>query len=714
MIPKEPIKPAPRTKISKKRQRLPLHQISDADIDDKYIQEIFSHFVVPSPISPIKQLVLEESHTATKLTEPFTSSEEEADCSYIVKLPSVNREKLQSKAISPVPDTGQMDVETSGTVSILPAEAAVPTACPISPTGQGVSAQLESVSEMHTQTEMMELDSLSSEVQSPVCLPSPIKTAIDLDQNRQAHTKSSIEKDSKYADSGGSISISTAITEKIEIANHKVLNDSLMSNLSECIDLPETINQRLGAFENYSPASPDHSNTIASKKHIVPEIPLANPLVAWKNSPLLSDIKAAEPEGEDTFNTVLDKVILAYNWTKRNAMTSDSKPVAQQESALLGTLRKTIKTYLSDPEWTSHSLNDCIINLLKRTKRPKYLADALLDIVRNIQNERLTTEFTPPAPVLLPSHQKCLSIVAKLEEHMPGFEKYIRIELDRQVFKLKDSLPLGSISNLIYFVVALMDMDTDSNVSSIRLLIFKCLYYFSKISVPLVFAILLTNPNAIPKAAAVETHPDPLVRAMVTILTRESYNTTDQADTELKKADMFRLLKIHYGYFALITVNFDGTIKYCLDCIQRNNLVNVDYALILIAKRRGYEWAMKNIVEMHLVPMLNSCLMDSVTNHNDSRIATIVFTIASIVKTHPCETNVDGYLDIFDAVLCQTTRKEVQEAAVTALCQMSRFGYAKAYAKLAKWKPDYKISSTIKASIATFVHRKPKGFWFAN
>lgn len=409
---------------------------------------------------------------------------------------------------------------------------------------------------------------------------------------------------------------------------------------------------------------------------------------------------------------MIDSLIRAYSPAKNRTIFSEIKD-SNVPKSLMHKLQNTMKQYLSTEICTSTQVDICVSQLLQITKRPRLLADVILLSIQNTGNEKFSIKPTPPAPLLRPVDQKCVVLVLRLASHMPQFDRYIHMEIERKIFKLKSLLTSGALINLMYFCIALLDIDTEQprKCTNVRLLIYKCMYYYKRLSSAFVYAILMAYPKAIPHASDTKSYDDPLVRTFASIMANETYLTNND-DVLLKKQEMFYFLKIRYGYFALISFPLDETVSYCIECIQHNHLKNVDYALILIGKRKGWEWAMKSIVEGHLVPMLGKYMSNVTTDDHDQQIRSILFTIASILKTIPCDQNIEQYLNMFTSVLDATNRKVLQEAAVSALCQLARFSYSNVHAKIAKWKPEYEVDHTVKAMLLTFVHRKHIEFWF--
>lgn len=471
----------------------------------------------------------------------------------------------------------------------------------------------------------------------------------------------------------------------------------------------EDTNESANVDFNYSPASPRHEEQISTEEP--PVIPI-NTL--WSPNPSNC---TAETSDEPTIEaeSVMNQIIHNYSPKMRgDAMSATTtSELTAAETYLLASVRNAVESYCIANEWTTSAVSCCVEKMLLLSRRPKHLAMAVLEVIED-SREPISFEFTPPAPALQPSHQKCLVLVKRIAHQIPSFDSYLQYELERSLFTFAQDLAVPAMTNLAQFYIALIDTEQPMDKSKVALFVYKSLYYYTHKAIPLVFTMIMAHPFILPHANAVEFIEDPLVRTIISILTNIIYTTDNDKEKSYKKGDMFLTLKRRYGYFADKSFSIDGAVDYCIECIKTSRLQNVDYALILLAKRQGCEWARKQIVEKHLIPMLYQFVSSnlSTTDEHDERIRVILFTIGSIVKTFPPHDNIESFLSIFVRCLNATERQSIQEAAVLAICQTSRFSMTNVYRQLAKWRPKYKVSTNIRATLHTIVYRKPKGFWF--
>ncbi|XP_031639568.1 little elongation complex subunit 1 [Contarinia nasturtii] len=467
-------------------------------------------------------------------------------------------------------------------------------------------------------------------------------------------------------------------------------------------DLPisESNADEIPDFDDYSPASPKpEENTSTLNPPMIPLDTLANEVIE-------SD------DGNDiSTESAFDQIIYNYTLSTRHEVMMPN--FTNAECYLLASLRNAIEKYCLAKEWSSSTATECIDKLLSLSQLPKHLVTSILEVVEDTR-EDLTFECTPPAPMLPPSLQKCVLLVSRLTKLMPTFNKYIQFELERRLFTFEREKPITILTNLAHFYIAIVDIEQPSNRDKVRLFMYKCLYYYKISSIPLVFIAIMAHPFVLPHANEIEHNNDPLIRAIMSTLSNIIYTDNAKDKPFLKKNEMYHTLKRRYGFFADKLFPIDGVVDHCMECIRMKRLQHVDYALILIAKRKDYEYATKQIIEKHLLPMLHQLFSMNLnaTVEHDETICTILFTIGSIVKTFPIEEDISGYINIFVTCLNATQRKSIQEAAVLAICQLSRFGVARIYQYLNTWKPNYQISPHIQTVLRTIVYRKSERFWF--
>lgn len=526
-----------------------------------------------------------------------------------------------------------------------------------------------------------------------------------------------------------------AIEESLECIGQKadleavepIQTDDLLNSNQQCETSNDlSVNINCDYEKSISLNCENGADEMAETDYNSPASPMPGDQMATAEPPLIpiNTVRSASMQMDDVCETsqvstdsqsAIDQIIYNYVPNVRNEVLSCALKFTDAECYLLASLRNAIEMYCMMKEWTMESVTECVSKLLVLSRKPRHLAASILEVVEDTK-ETLSIECTPPAPALQASHQKCLVLVHRLAQFIPSFNKYLHFELERKLFTFAREKSVVAMTNLAHFFVALVDTEHPSDRAKVRLFIYKCLYYYKTTAVPLVFTVIMAHPYALPHANSVEFISDPLIRAIISTLSNIIYSEPGLKETNLRKTEMFHTLKRRYGLLMDKLFPIDSVIDYCMNCIQADRLQHVAYALILIAKRQNVDYAVKQILKKHLIPMLHHyCSMDLQVNaKHDEKICTILFTIGSIVKTFPIEQNIQGFLEIFVTCLNVTQRQSIQEAAVSAICQMNRFGFAQIYQHLANWKPNYTISPHIQAGLKTIAYRKPKSFWYGN
>lgn len=493
---------------------------------------------------------------------------------------------------------------------------------------------------------------------------------------------------------------------------NRVSVDRAEGRATQAEEAPEPTESAEDALYDCSPASPPPEECSSAVPTIIPLYTQIDSTVATPHHP------SALSCPNDASQSIFDRLVKGYSHvTRTKLLNNNNKSLTTDESYTIASLRNSIELLcMPNTEWTSAAITICVEKMLKLTWRPMLLVKALLEVIEDT-TDSMCYDYTPPSPAMSRTHQKCLLLIVRIDREIPSFMKYIEFQLERSLFQFSQSLKLPAMINLTHLYIGLIDLGQPSDRSKVRLFIYKCLYYYAHKATPMIYAMLMAHPHALPHANAIDFEPDPLVRVIVSIITNTRYMPigTMPPNPMHRKNEMHQVLKRRYGYFADKSFPIDCAVDHCVECIRFGRLMNVDYALILLAKRQGCEWAVKSIIEKHLLPMLHAYVSgDIVVNtQNDERIRSIIFTIASIVKTFPLDGKIDFYLNIFVTCLNATGRPAIQEAAISAMCQLSRFGCAQIYPFISAWKkPIGEVSPKLLAMLNTVVYQKSRNFWY--
>lgn len=472
------------------------------------------------------------------------------------------------------------------------------------------------------------------------------------------------------------------------------LHTSIQSDItSVCIASPS---------EYFSPASPTNED-LYDQEYTTVEIPV---------------------HSTEQIIPAVTKIIQNYSQQKHKAIEqiNESHPEVNNKQ-LYATLRNVVEQYLTDI-WTSSSLKTCTCQLLLLTIRPKLLASCLLEIIEDT-DELLTEQRYIPAPALSDSHQKVLVLIHHLSTtKLPRFSEYCSLQVERSLFTLTNNkTAVTQIINLTRLFIGIND--TSFRKPRIRQFLYKCIYYFQHLSIPMVFTVLLAYPDCLPVLQnECDSQPfteafsqfDPIVQAIHIILMNTNYTVPllhENYTENYKKRELYSLLKSYYRY-PMTRHSYDMVLTNLVDRLKQNNLHNISYSFILIAKRNGIQWARSKLIDQTLVTLLKhflGCVHQ--TDEHDGQIETILITIGSIIKTFPITEDINNFYQIFVSIMESTPsdRQKIQEAAVSALLQTSRFGIVNVYQRICNWQPPFKISRKLLCQLQTFVHRKKLSYW---
>ncbi|XP_050096659.1 uncharacterized protein LOC126578284 [Anopheles aquasalis] len=518
---------------------------------------------------------------------------------------------------------------------------------------------------------------------------------------------------------------------------------------------PCSVDQKLVELhiETQSPASPDPEPTDSPQSPIPLDVPLESPLSPPISSTSSADTEPPAPlviplkhEASQLLGKQFGKhgtgplfrAIGEYSRECRHEvirrMAGELQPEAKSAKEAIG---EALQRYMESSDWTEDTVRETSKVVLERCQDATLIAQSILDLIVSRGDIITNMNFTPPAPPLPATQQKLVLLVRWIGRELRTLDRVILQDLNRRVFTFKaESVHLAGLLALTYMYVALEDSRPVERrrINTARLYIFKCLYYFGFKCIPLIHAVLRAFPLALPRMGSANfDNSDTLVNTIRTVLMNMKYG--DETKTKggtsafYRKRDLFNLLSTHYGY-QRGSPSYDELLVNLMDKLRANRLRNVSYSLILVAKRNGFEWARKHIIQNRLYPLLNeylrqfeqSCRVVAETSSAasssmmaaglDDRIVACIFAVSSILKTQPSDEDVTGMMQIFTTIVQLAHRHPmIQEAAIAGLMRFSRFGHVGIYERLSMWYPTHQISDRLKLMLMTMVHRKDYIFW---
>ncbi|XP_035794672.1 uncharacterized protein LOC118467871 isoform X1 [Anopheles albimanus] len=502
-------------------------------------------------------------------------------------------------------------------------------------------------------------------------------------------------------------------------------------------------------IDTLSPASPDAEPSSHVPHSPIPlESPLSPPMPSTSSADLEPPLPLHIPLEHEASHLMgrqagknstgpLFRAIAEYSSECRHEiirrMAGELQPEAKCAKEAIS---EALHRYLESSDWTEDTVRDASKAVLERCQDATLIAQTVLDLIVSRGDIITNMNFTPPAPPLPGTQQKLVLLVRWIGRELRTLDRVILQDLNRRVFTFKsESVPLVGLLALTYMYVALEDSRPGERrrINTARLYIFKCLYYFGFKCIPLIHVVLRAFPLALPRMGSANfDNSDTLVNTIRTVLMNMKYgdDTKTKGGTSAfyRKRDLFNLLNAHYGY-QRGSPTYEELLVNLMDKLRANRLRNVSYSLILVAKRNGFEWARKHIIQNRLHPLLNEYLRQfeqccrgggsnlaaetaSSMAGLDDRIVACIFAVSSILKTQSSDEDVTGMMQIFTTIVQLAHRHPmIQEAAIAGLMRFSRFGQVGIYERLSMWYPTHQISDRLKLMLTTMVHRRDFKFW---
>lgn len=425
---------------------------------------------------------------------------------------------------------------------------------------------------------------------------------------------------------------------------------------------------------------------------------------------------------------IVQSVVRSFNQEKFSSIVSmaNVKNIEIIDPKRFGHVRKLIECYLVN----GTSVQKCIDDVLKLTERPRIICACILEIIEDTNDAYELLDCQRPMPALTRSHQQIILLIKHLSGALPGdFDRFCMSQTERTLFKLSadNNRPLNQTINLVRLYIGLADC-TDS--SRMRLFVYKCFYYYQSTSTPMVFVALMAHPQCLPRLpidknefAIKFKQFDPLVQTIHILLmnfhriphkvgdVKPHLQLPNVGGDAYKKDELQFALWTYYRHenTERKRITYEQLVENLCERLADNRLRNVANAFILLAKRQGWAWAKRCLVDD------GGCLrrfLKDLRAMKDEQICVILHTIGSIVKTYPITQDVSGEQRMFVAVLeAASERHCVQEAAISSLLQTARFGLPDVYDRIKNWQPTQPVNRKLWCQLQTFIYRKPQAFW---
>lgn len=449
---------------------------------------------------------------------------------------------------------------------------------------------------------------------------------------------------------------------------------------------------------DYSPMSPKPEDCSCDENRLIPEIPLMN-LLATNNSQV----------------TPIMRIITNYSNKKRQQKLQEFN-INEKLKKVYIFMNEIIKEYLNGDITTSNA-KICFEKLLVDQNSIQNVSETVVYII----GKRIEEPINQYNMLQLTDTQyKLLFLAFTIGKENKKFRPSLFLALDKEIFTLKIKLfNIDKFIHLTRFYVRLVGLDVRS-APKLYLFIYKCLYYYGFKAIPMITIILEMYPAIMPNLRNVNSDKynemDPMALTLVNVLI-EFFKINAKKKSN-KFTIFFKFLQRHYDY-KFDQINTTDLLKIMVNKIQSNKCINVGFSLVLIAKRKGYDWSRINILNKFLFPLLNEYMLIDKNNRelqsycmqNDVKIALCINTISTILKTHTDAEEIIFLMQLFTNILHESDSKIVQEAVIESLLRLSRVGYEEVYKRICKWQPKFPISRKLELMMESFIHRKDRNFW---
>ncbi|XP_034480115.1 little elongation complex subunit 1 isoform X2 [Drosophila innubila] len=308
--------------------------------------------------------------------------------------------------------------------------------------------------------------------------------------------------------------------------------------------------------------------------------------------------------------------------------------------------------------------------------------------------------------------ERLLTMVGQIECQKSSFIERFMNSLEQRLFSLKvrltDQLALKYVRLFLQLtgLQSRLTVPAQSYVNPARLLLAKILYHYSRDVTMLVLEVLRQFPTVLPhREERGYDNGDPLITVIKHLLMSHKY---DMQDAEGPDRALLSKLRFEY-HFQPYEPTKQQVIENLVEKLKAGRLHHLCYAFALFCRRSVALHVEKDILEAHLLPLVNSyCDLCLQSEEYDARVECLLQSVSMIVKQLPLHNKFDisNYIAIFKRLLVAGPRPGVQQAAVHAILRTQRFGYGIVLEALQGYRPNYQLSPMTRAMMRSFAERR--------
>ncbi|XP_076619041.1 uncharacterized protein LOC143340695 isoform X2 [Colletes latitarsis] len=357
-------------------------------------------------------------------------------------------------------------------------------------------------------------------------------------------------------------------------------------------------------------------------------------------------------------------------------------------------VKKQLKR-LVDGDWET-SVHWDVIEKLKSTCTPRIIAKGIVDLLSTLEEceKSLDNTHTPPAPLMTITQQRIVALLVDLEGSKPMIFQFVQAGIEYKLYRINQTIEKPIVESLarMYTVLARIKKDRE------RVRIFCCdaLYCLGLNATIVLYTVFTCWPEVFPNS---ETSNELLPKCMAHLIMAQ------QAQNFPKLSALKNLVSVFYNY-QMGTVSKD-VLKELLTALQEKSSVEIETAIILLAKKEGTAWTYKNIIQSALLPMI-------INNKLPSQYRAFCL-LGNLMRAFPVADN-DNVVSGIVEQLCDLSKsgegsEEQQEGIISALLSLSRHRFKNVVYTIMNWTPTAPLCTRTTVQLNGLFNSRQLDFW---
>ncbi|XP_043249743.1 uncharacterized protein LOC122395895 [Colletes gigas] len=357
-------------------------------------------------------------------------------------------------------------------------------------------------------------------------------------------------------------------------------------------------------------------------------------------------------------------------------------------------VKKQLKR-LVDGDWET-SVHWDVIEKLKSTCTPRIIAKGIVDLLSTLEEceKSLDNTHTPPAPLMTVTQQRIVALLVDLEGSKPMIFQFVQAGIEYKLYRINQTIEKSVVESLarMYTVLARIKKDRE------RVRIFCCdaLYCLGLNAILVLYTVFTCWPEVFPNS---ETNNELLPKCMAHLI------MSQQAQNFPKLNALKNLVSVFYKY-QMGTISKD-VLNKLLTALQEKSSVEVETAILLLAKKEGTVWTYQNIIKSALLPMI-------INNKLPSTYRAFCL-LGNLMRAFPLADNDNVVCGIIEQ-LCDLSKsgegsEEQQEGIVSALLSLSRHRFNDVVYTIMDWTPTAPLCTRTTVQLNRLFNSRQLEYW---